>query len=108
MYATKFRELGHTIDAAQTAENAITKLEEGEYDVILLDMVMPGMSGVDLLAEIKKRKLGGSPKCIMLSNQSEESDKTSALREGAIGYIVKAELIPSEVVEQVLKLIEKE
>jgi CheY-like chemotaxis protein len=107
MYATKFRELGHTIDAAQTAENAIQKLGEGEYDVVLMDMVMPGMGGIDLLKEIKKGKLGGNPTCIMLSNQSEEADKEGALREGAVGYIVKAELIPSEVVEKVLKLIEK-
>lgn len=107
MYATKFRELGHTIDAAQTAENALTKLREGEYDVVLLDMVMPGMSGVELLKSVKGEKIGGNPICIMLSNQSEESDKESALKEGAAGYIVKAELIPSEVVERVLTLVEK-
>ena len=107
MYATKFRELGHTIDAAQTAENALLKLTDGEYDVVLMDMVMPGMNGVELLKEINAKKLGGSPKVIMLSNQSEESDKEAAMREGAIGYIVKAEFIPSEVVDKVLKTVEK-
>lgn len=107
MYATKFRELGHAIDAAQTAESALTKLREGEYDVILLDMVMPGMSGIDLLRTIREEKVGGNPICIMLSNQSDESDKEEAMKEGAAGYIVKAEFIPSEVVEKVLKIVEK-
>jgi DNA-binding response OmpR family regulator len=107
MYATKFRELGHTIEAAQTAEQALTKLREGEYEVVLLDMVMPGMSGVDLLKQLKSEKLGGDPTCIMLSNQSEEQDKKSAYDAGAKGYIVKAELIPSEVVEEVLKIVLK-
>jgi CheY-like chemotaxis protein len=107
MYATKFRELGHTIDAAQNGETAAIKLQEGEYDVVLMDMVMPGLTGMDLLKEIKTKKLGGNPVCIMLSNQSEESEKQAAMKEGAVGYIVKAEFIPSEVVEKVLKMVSK-
>jgi two-component system, OmpR family, response regulator PhoP len=107
MYATKFRELGHTIEAAPSGEHALLKLKEGEYDVVLMDMVMPGMGGIELLKEVKNNKLGGNPICIMLSNQSEEMDKEGALSAGAVGYIVKAEFIPSEVVEKVLKLVSK-
>ena len=105
MYAVKFNEKGHTIDVAETAEAALTKLRENEYDVVLLDMIMPGISGVDVLKKIKSEKLGDALKCIMLTNQSEEADKQSAFSEGAIGYIVKAELIPSEVVDTVLTLV---
>lgn len=107
MYATKFSELGHTIDVADSAEKALSKLRESTYDAVLLDMIMPGMSGVDLLKHIRTEKLGGDPVCIMLSNQSEESDKKNALKEGAVGYIIKAERIPSEVVAEVMKLVSK-
>lgn len=105
MYATKFRELDFTINVAETSEIAISKLREGEYDIVLADMVMPGLSGVELIRRIKSEDLGGNPLCIMLSNQSEESDKKAALEAGAVGYIVKAELIPSEVVGAVQKLV---
>ena len=105
MYATKFRELQYTIDVAETAEIAFTKLNNGTYDVILMDMVMPGMTGIELLKHIKAEKLGGNPVCIMLSNQSEETDKNASKEAGALGYIVKAELIPSEVVEEVQRII---
>ena len=107
MYATKFTELGHTIDVADTGEKALSKLHESTYDAVLLDMIMPGMSGLDLLKHVRTEKLGGMPACIMLSNQSEETDKKRALDEGAVGYIVKAERIPSEVVAEVVKLISK-
>lgn len=107
MYATKFTELKFDIDVAETAENALAKLREKKYDAVLLDMIMPGMSGVDLLKQIKEEKIGGDPICVMLTNQSEMMDKEAALRAGAVGYIVKAELIPSEVVEEVLKYIKK-
>ena len=107
MYATKFSELGHEIDAADSSENALAKLQASEYDAVLLDVIMPGMTGVELLKKIKGDKLGGNPVCIMLTNQSEEMDRNAALSEGAVGYIVKAERIPSEVVEEVLKFVEK-
>ena len=105
MYATKFCELGHTIDSADTAENALLKLDESKYDAVLMDVIMPGMNGIELLKKIKTEKLGGNPICIMLSNQGEESDKKVAIENGAAGYIVKAELIPSEVVKEVSALI---
>ncbi len=107
MYAAKFTELGHTIDVAETTELALNKLRGGTYDVALLDVVMPGMTGVELLKHIVDEKIGGSPVCIMLTNQSEGNEKKAALDAGAQGYIVKAEFIPSEVVKEVLKLVEK-
>lgn len=105
MYATKFRELQYDIDVAENAEVAMTKLRAGHYDIVLADMVMPGITGVELIRQIKSEKVGGDPICIMLSNQSEEADKSSAREAGAVGYIVKAELIPSEVVAAVQKLV---
>jgi CheY-like chemotaxis protein len=107
MYATKFTELNHEIEVAETSEQAIAKLQDAHFDVVLMDMVMPSMTGVELLKRIKSEKLGGNPACIMLSNQSEEHDKSSAKSEGALGYIVKAEHIPSEVVKQVVEMMEK-
>ena len=107
MYATKFNEKGHTIESAENADIALSLLHEKTYDVVLTDSVMPGMTGIELLARIQKEKLAGGPICIMLSNQSEEADKKAALAAGAVGYLVKSELIPSEVVAEVLKLVSK-
>ncbi len=107
MYAVKFGELKHEVDVAENAEMALAKLREQDYDAVLLDMIMPGMTGVELLTRIKSEKIGGNPICIMLSNQSEETDRTAAVAAGAVGYIIKAERIPSEVVEEVLKCVGK-
>ncbi len=95
MYATKFSELDHTIEVAATSETALLKLRAGTYDVVLMDVVMPNMSGVELLRQIKSEKIGGDPICIMLTNQSEGHEKNAALEAGAVGYIVKAEFVPS-------------
>lgn len=106
MYATKFAEAGHTVEVAMGGEEGLRIVKEkGPFDVVLLDMVMPGISGVDFLKAVCQNGDTDVPKCIVLSNQGEQSDKDAAKLAGAIGYIVKAESIPSEVLAKVESLV---
>ena len=105
MYATKFTECGHAVEAADSAVSALVKLQqEVDFEVILLDMIMPGMSGVELIGEIKTRYPDIKAKFIVLSNQGQHEDIEEATTAGAIGYIIKAESIPSDVVKKVESL----
>lgn len=106
MYATKFKEDGHDIHAAASGEEALKRLSEDTFDIVLLDMVMPGITGVELLSKVTTEKLGGNPACIVLSNQGEETDMQAAKKAGAVGYIVKAEMVPSEVVQKVKEIFD--
>jgi len=101
MYATKFGEEGHDVVVAANADEALTKLSDNSVDLVLFDMVMPGKTGLDLLNEMREQQGEAMPVCVALSNQSDEEDKQAALSAGAHGYIVKAELIPSEVLARV-------
>lgn len=106
MYAIKFSDSGYDVQIAETAQQALTVIEQSpDLDVVLLDMVMPGMGGVELIKEIKELFPKLQAVCIVLSNQGEDSDITAATNAGAAGYIVKAESIPSDVVKQVAKII---
>jgi CheY-like chemotaxis protein len=105
MYATKFSEIGDEVTSAEDGTQALTQLAAKTFDVIIMDMVMPKMSGIELLKAIKDADLARGAKCIVLSNQGEESDITAAYVQGAIGYIIKAELIPSEVVAKVHTIV---
>lgn len=105
MYAVKFGEEGYEVVVAQNGAQALTVLKENDdIGIILLDMIMPGMSGLDVLKNIQDLELKNKPQCIILSNQSESTDISEAKKAGAIGYIVKAEMIPSDVVKEVKKL----
>lgn len=105
MYATKFTEHGDVVVSVESGSQAIQKLSTDSFDVVVLDMVMPGMNGVELLKAIHSNESQKNLKCIVLSNQGEETDIKNAYAEGAIGYIIKAESIPSEVVEKVHTLV---
>lgn len=105
MYATKFREAGHTVETAENGTEALESLKNNIPDVVLLDMVMPGMDGDAFLATALEQAGSANTKFIVLSNRGEEADKQKIKEMGASGYIVKAESIPSEVVAKVEALV---
>ena len=106
MYAIKFSDSDYDVQIAETAHEALSVIEQSpDFDVILLDMVMPGMGGIELIQEIKTSFPDMKADCIVLSNQGQESDVAAASAAGAAGYIIKAEAIPSGVVQQVAEII---
>lgn len=106
MYSTKFTEAGHEVCTAASGKEALQLVEdEGTFDVIMMDIVMPSMSGFELLELLTEEEKAKDALKIVLSNQGEESDKSKAKSAGVAGYIVKAESIPSEVVRKVESLV---
>lgn len=102
MYATKFTQEGFSVSVARNGEEGAKIFEdEGPFDVVLLDMIMPGITGVELIEKLKMSPKAKDVDFIVLSNQGEESDIDTAKKVGAKGYIIKAETIPSEVVSRV-------
>ncbi len=108
MYGMKFSECGHTVDTAENPTTALNKLSQAQdFDAILLDMVMPGMTGVEMIDAIKTQFPEMKAKFIVLSNQGQSDDIEKAMAAGALGYIIKAESIPSDVVKKVEELVKK-
>jgi len=108
MYALKFRSLGHTVTPNASGKELLSFLKEHpQQDAILLDVVMPDMTGFDVLEAIRKENLAPGAVVIMLTNQGSDADLDRARELGANGYIIKASSIPSEVVARTTEVIEK-
>jgi len=106
MYAMKFKNLGHDATVAVGANSALDLLRGGmDPEIILLDIIMPAMDGLELLEIIRKENLAPRATVVMLTNEIEQVkiDKAKAL--GVGGYIVKATTIPSEVVSEVVSIV---
>ena len=107
MYSNKFKNAGFDIETIANTELALEKIRDGfKPDVLLLDIIMPKMSGLELVEKIKEENLLPEATFVMLTNHSEPADIDKAKKLKVHGYIVKATTIPSEVVEEVTKIIE--
>jgi CheY-like chemotaxis protein len=106
MYATKFVECGHDVTTAVHAADGLRIMEQdNSFDLIIVDMIMPGMTGVELMEELNRIYHDKKLKFIVLSNQGQDQDIDEAKAAGAIGYIIKAQSIPSEVVKRVEEIV---
>lgn len=108
MYAIKFKNAGHDVTAYQTGEDLINALKkEKAPDAVLLDVVMPVLTGFETLEKIRKENLAPTTKFIILSNQGQDTDLDKAKELKTAGYIIKASAIPSEVFAETIAIIEK-
>lgn len=80
---------GYRIDDAETAELGIELYAQGSYDIILLDIMLPGMDGVELLGEMRKRKPNDDTPVIFISARTDKFTILRGLEMGAIEYLTK-------------------
>lgn len=109
LYAVKFKNAGHEVTVFGGGEELLSALrKDGAMmpDVILLDVIMPGMNGFETLEALRKENLAKDAKIIFLTNQGQDSDVEKAKELKANGYIIKASAIPSEVFAETMRIVE--
>lgn len=86
---TRLGYLGYTIDHASDGQVAIDKIAESRYDLILLDLMLPKITGIEVLKQIKGRQFNDDQKIIIISGNHNESIKIEALQLGADDFLEK-------------------
>ena len=105
IYTAQFKKAGFSIESASDGEKAFKKLKENKYDLLLLDIVLPNLTGFELLKRIKNNKEINKAKILILSNLGQKTDVERAENLGAIKYLIKAHYTPSEVVQEVIEIL---
>ncbi len=101
IYALKLKEKGFEIDVAFSGEEAIEKIEKNKPDIILLDIILPRMSGWDFLQKIRKNEKFDSIKVIVLSNLDGEEEIKKGDKLGVIKHLVKAYYTPNDLAKEI-------
>lgn len=103
IYNMKFAQEGFKVIGAKDGVEALKKLKEESLtpDLILLDILMPYINGLEVLAEIRKIERLKEVPIILLSNLSQKADIETGMKLGASGYIIKSHFTPSEVLEKI-------
>lgn len=105
MYRMKFESDGFEVRLAANGQIGIEVVEKFQPDIILLDLQMPEMDGTEALKHIRSKDWGETIPVIVLTNLGEEEAPRELKKLGVYSYIVKANLTPRQVVEQVKSAI---
>lgn len=101
MYRLKFETEGFEVQTAENGKLGLELVEQFKPDIILLDLMMPEMTGDQMLAELRKKPWGKDITVIILTNMGEEEAPKTLKELGVHSFIVKAEMTPRQVAERV-------
>lgn len=105
IYTTKLKEVGFKIEVVKEGDEVLPKLKEKLPDLLLLDIVLPQVDGWEILRQIKEENSLKDLKIIILSNLGQKSEIEKGLKLGAARYLIKAHYTPSEIVEEIRKVL---
>ncbi|MFA9262789.1 MAG: response regulator [Undibacterium sp.] len=108
IYTKKFTSSGFEVIPALTGKDALKKAHEGTFDLIMLDMVIPELSGMEVLRELRSNKsFDPNLKVVIFSNLSGPQERQEATSAGANGFISKTDFTPSQVVAEVQRYLDQ-
>jgi len=92
---------GFEIVQAVDGEDGIKKIKEEHPDLILLDLILPGIDGFEVLSQMKSDQNSASIPVIILSNLGQKEDVEKGLKLGANDFLIKAHFTPGEIIEKI-------
>lgn len=101
IYSTKLENVGFDIDVVYDGEAVFKKIEEKLPELILLDIVLPKIDGFEVLKKLKSDSRFSKIPVILLTNLGQKEDIDKGMSLGAQDYLIKANFIPSEIVEKI-------
>lgn len=105
LIAQKLLRENYDVSEAIDGEEGIKKIKEEKPDLILLDLILPGIDGFEVLAQTKKDPAVASIPIIILSNLGQKEDIEKGLKMGATDYLIKAHFTPGEIIEKIKNVL---
>ena len=101
LYVRVLTKAGYHVDAIVDGKEALETAQKNDYDIILLDLMLPNLSGIEILRALKdpSRVPPLKAKIIVTTNLEQREDVRADIEKQADGYVVKAELTPHELVD---------
>lgn len=98
LYARALRRAGYEVTTLLSGEDGLVAAQRNEYDIILLDLMIPGMTGFEVLRKLRTDSPELKSKIIITTNLDQEDESREEIEKMADGYLIKAELTPRQLV----------
>lgn len=107
LYAEVLRDAGYFIIEASDGEQALNKVTSEQWDMLLLDIMLPRVDGVTVLKKVKESDALKLKPIVLLTNLGSEHIIKECFSIGADGYLIKSEITPDKVVDEVNSFLNK-
>ena len=98
---------GYDVVQAIDGEQGLEKIKSEKPDLVLLDLILPGIDGFEVLSQVKKDESLSHIPIIILSNLGQRSEVEKGLNLGATDYMIKAHFTPDEIVEKIRNILKE-
>ncbi len=105
MITRKLDKEGYEVFEAVDGEKGEEKIKEEKPDIVLLDLILPGIDGFEVLERVKKDPSTEGIPVIILSNLGQKSEVERGLKLGAVDFLIKAHFTPAEIVSKIKEII---
>lgn len=105
IYSKKLAEAGFFAEVVSNGEEVLAKVKEKKPELVILDIVLPQVDGWEILQQIKQDPELKNTKIVILSNLGQKEEVEKGIESGAEKYLIKAHFTPSQVVEEIKKII---
>lgn len=105
MYSERLKAEGFVVEMAMDGEEALSKATEMHPNIILLDIMMPKINGLDVLKKLREQEETKAIPVIVLTALIQDREKMESITRGADDYVVKSETMPGEVIQKVKDLL---
>jgi len=105
LIAQKLLKEGYDVLEAVDGEEGLKKIKEEKPDLVLLDLILPGIDGFEVLSQMNKEDLISQIPVIILSNLGQKEDVERGLNLGATDYLIKAHFTPGEIIEKIKNIL---
>ena len=105
IYSQKLGNSGFEVAVVKEGDKVFEALQKKKPDLMLLDIVLPGVEGWEILRRIGKDDSFSNLKVVILSNLGQKEEVEKGLKLGALRYLIKANYTPTEVVEEIKKIL---
>lgn len=106
LISRKLEKEGYIVCEAIDGEEGEKKIREEKPNLVLLDLILPGIDGFEVLSRIKQDSVLESIPIIILSNLGQKEEIEKGLKLGAIDFLVKAHFTPAEIIEKIKNILE--
>lgn len=105
MYNKKFQVEGFQVETAEDGISGLQKMKTFTPDLVIMDVMMPKLNGLEAVEKAKSDPATSNIPILILTNLSAATDAETAVKKGAVGFLVKSDTTPTQVITKVKTIL---